>query len=153
MLTQISKSFHDFYYGGNWTGVCYHEVMKDVSREIATHRVEGFHTIAELAYHIHYYVLAATDVLSGLPLTAKDSLSFNCPVIASASDWHTLMAGLESAYKKLMSLIEALPEEKLKDAFADEKYGTYYRNLSGIVEHAHYHLGQMVFLKRLMLQS
>jgi len=50
-------------------------------------------------------------------------------------------------------LIEQLPETKLGETFSDEKYGTYYRNLHGIIEHNHYHVGQIVIIKKLLLQE
>lgn len=42
------------------------------------------------------------------------------------------------------------PEEKLKEAFVEEKYGTYQRNLEGMIEHSYYHLGQIVLIKELL---
>jgi len=50
-------------------------------------------------------------------------------------------------------LIEQLPEAKLGEIFSEEKYGTYYRNIHGIIEHTHYHLGQIVLIKKILLQS
>ncbi len=44
--------------------------------------------------------------------------------------------------------IEQLPESKLWETFSDEKYGNYYRNIHGIIEHIHYHLGQIVLIKK-----
>ena len=41
----------------------------------------------------------------------------------------------------------------LWETFADEKYGHYYRNLHGIIEHTHYHLGQIVLIKKLLQQQ
>jgi hypothetical protein len=49
--------------------------------------------------------------------------------------------------EKPATLIEALPESKLWENFTDEKCGTYYRNLHGIIEHMHYHLGQITLIK------
>jgi hypothetical protein len=43
-----------------------------------------------------------------------------------------------------------MPEEKLNDFFALEKYGTYQRNFHGLIEHTHYHLGQIAILKKLV---
>jgi len=51
------------------------------------------------------------------------------------------------------ALIEQLPDSKLRAQFTDEKYGTYYRNLQGIIEHTHYHLGQIVIIKKILAQS
>jgi len=46
-----------------------------------------------------------------------------------------------------------LPESKLSETFLDEKYGNYYRNIHGIIEHTHYHLAQIVLIKKLLLQA
>lgn len=51
------------------------------------------------------------------------------------------------------SLIEQLPESKLDEIFVDEKYGSYYRNFLGIIEHIHYHLGQIVLIKKILQDS
>jgi hypothetical protein len=45
-----------------------------------------------------------------------------------------------------------LPESKLAETFSDEKYGNYYRNIHGIIEHTHYHLGQIVLIKKILSQ-
>lgn len=51
------------------------------------------------------------------------------------------------------ALIEQMPEPKLWETFTDEKYGIYYKNLTGIIEHCHYHLGQIVLIKKILLQQ
>jgi len=35
----------------------------------------------------------------------------------------------------------------------EEKYGNYYRNFHGIIEHCHYHLGQIVLIKKMLLSG
>jgi hypothetical protein len=49
--------------------------------------------------------------------------------------------------------IEQLPEHMLWENLSDEKYGNYYRNIHGIIEHTHYHLGQIVLIKKILLQA
>jgi hypothetical protein len=49
-------------------------------------------------------------------------------------------------------LVEALPDERLRENFTDMKYGSGYRNLAGMIEHLHYHLGQITLLKTLVRQ-
>ena len=51
------------------------------------------------------------------------------------------------------ALIEIVPEKKLWEDFTDKKYGNYYRNLNGVIEHTHYHLGQIVLIKKMILQT
>ncbi|MDG1331719.1 MAG: hypothetical protein P8P74_05275 [Crocinitomicaceae bacterium] len=90
------------------------------------------------------------DVLNGKALTSKDELSFLCPEISSDADWQKIQNTAWKNAEGAALLIEGLPEDQLKEAFTDEKYGSYFRNIHGMIEHMHYHLGQIVILKRLI---
>ena len=46
-----------------------------------------------------------------------------------------------------------MPDSKLLEAFADARYGHYYRNIYVIIEQAHYHLGQIVLIKKMIWQT
>ena len=41
----------------------------------------------------------------------------------------------------------------MKENFVDEKYGTFQRNIEAMIEHSYYHLGQIVLIKKMLLQS
>jgi uncharacterized damage-inducible protein DinB len=150
---QIAKHFRDLYFGGNWTSVHLKESLANVGWQQATTKVYSFNTIASLVYHINYYVSAVLKVLQGEALTAKDQYSFDHPPIQSQEDWENLRNKTWNDAEHFAALIEQLPESKLWETFVDEKYGNYYRNLHGIIEHAHYHLGQIVLLKKLLVQQ
>jgi hypothetical protein len=92
-------------------------------------------------------------VLQGEPLNASDKYSFNLPPIQSQEDWEKLLHKTWADAENLASLIEQLPESKLAETFTDEKYGSYYRNIHGIIEHSHYHLGQIVLVKKILAKS
>lgn len=141
--SQIAKHFREVHFGGNWT---------DVTWQQATTRVHSFNTIAVLVYHMNYYVCSVTNVLQGNPLDAHDKYSFDLPPIQSQADWDNLLAKTWSDAETFANLIEQLPESRLWDDFSDNKYGNYYRNLHGIIEHCHYHLGQIVLIKKLLQQ-
>ena len=47
-------------------------------------------------------------------------------------------------------MLEKLPENRLWENIADPKYGDYYRNIQGIIEHNHYHLGQIALMKKIV---
>jgi hypothetical protein len=92
-------------------------------------------------------------VLEGGPLDAHDKYSFDHPPIESQQDWEKLLNRTWADAEKLAHLIEQMPETKLLEVFSDKKYGTYYRNIHGVIEHMHYHLGQIVLIKKLLLQA
>lgn len=150
LTQQLARHLREIHTGGNWTTVSLKEVMKGVTWQQAIEKVGDFNTIATLVFHTHYYVSATLNVLQGEALNAKDELSFNHPSINSQEDWDALLEKVWSEAERFANLIELLPEATLWEPFTDEKYGTYYRNIQGIIEHTHYHLGQIVVIKKMI---
>lgn len=150
LTAQIAKQLRDVYSGGNWTWVDVKETLKDVTWQQATTKVNSFNTIATLVFHMNSFVVAVTKVLEGGPLDANDKFSFEHPPIQSQQDWEKFVDKTYTDAETCARLIEKLPVSKLEKTFSDEKYGTYYRNITGVIEHIHYHLGQIVLLKKLI---
>ena len=150
---QIAKHLREVHFGGNWTTSNLKEHLKNVTWQQATTKVYSFNTIATLVYHIHYYVLVQLKVLEGGPLEGSDKLSFELPPITNHQEWEQFLDKVWADAETLASLIEKLSEHKLLESFTDEKYGNYYRNLHGIIEHSHYHLGQIVILKKIIVEN
>lgn len=145
---ELAKHYKQFYFGKNWTWVNMKETLSNVNWEQATRQVYSFKTILELTYHIHYFVQVALKMLDKNILEGDDSLSFNHPPIESQSNWEQFLQNMWTEAEQFIELLEELPEEKLWEIFGDEKYGTYFRNLQGTIEHGHYHLGQIVLIKK-----
>jgi len=148
---QIAKHFRDVHFGGNWTSVNLKETLADVSWQQAVTKVHDLNTIAALVYHINYYTSAVLKVLQGETLNASDKFSFDLPPIHTQTDWENLLDKTWADAENFAMLIEQLPENRFSEIFTDEKYGNYYRNIAGIIEHMHYHLGQIVIIKKLLI--
>ena len=153
LTAQIAKHFREIHFGGNWTSSNLKDNLAGVTWQQATTRVYTFNTIATLVYHINYYVSAVLRVLQGEALDASDKYSFNLPPILSQNDWEKLLNKMWSDAENFAQLVEQLPEHELWEDFTDKKYGNYYRNFHGIIEHSHYHLGQIVLIKKILLQE
>lgn len=151
--TQIARHLRQVHFGGNWTSSSLKDSLEGITWQQATTVVYSFNTIAGLVYHMNYFVSAVLQVLKGSPLDAKDSYSFNLPLIQSGDDWQKLLDKTWSDAENFASFIAQLPETKLWEDFTDDKYGSYYRNLHGIIEHIHYHLGQIVLIKKILLHQ
>ncbi|WP_316820865.1 DUF1572 domain-containing protein [Pedobacter gandavensis] len=149
-IKQIAKHFRDVHFGGNWTSVNLKETLADVDWQQATTKVADLNNIAVLVFHMNYYVSAVLKVLEGEPLNASDKLSFDLPEIHSEEDWQRLITKTLSEAESFALQIERLKEEQLFEDFIDPKYGNYYRNLQGIIEHTHYHLGQISLIKKIL---
>ena len=145
----IAKNFREVYFGGNWTYSCLKDQLKDVNYELATRKVDNTNTILGLVYHIHYYVRGVSQVLNGGKLEIKDKFSFDHPVVSSQEEWENFLKTIYDEAEQFADQIDQLHDELLFTDLDDPKWGDYYRNLHGIIEHAHYHLGQIVILKKL----
>ena len=149
----LAKHLKEVYFGGNWTWSNLNDQLQDLSWEQAVAEVYGLNSIATLVYHIDYYVGGVSQYFRGEPLGIKDKFSFDRPAIRCQEDWESLLQQARSRAAELAFQIESLPDEKLWETFSEEKYGNYYRNVLGIIEHTHYHLGQISLLKKILAQK
>lgn len=146
----IAQHFREFYKGRNWTWVWFEEVVKDISWKEATQKMGTLNSIATLVYHMHYYVRLQSHVLQGGVMKGYDMDPFHAPPITSASDWKDLQASIYAEGEAFATLVEGLTDERLEETFLEKRYGSVYRNLHGNIEHMHYHLGQIVLLKKMI---
>lgn len=146
----IAKHLREVFFGGNWTWANLKDNLEGITYERALTKPENMNSIAMLTYHIGYYVTAILRVMEGNPINAKDEFSFDVPPIQSQAEWEAMVNRILTEAESLATLIEQLPDEKLYETFVAEKYGNYYRNLHGLIEHTHYHLGQIAIIKKLV---
>lgn len=148
---QIANRFREVVLNGKWiANTNLKEQLTGLNWEQATKKIGSLNTIAALTFHIHYYIAGILQVLEGGQLTIRDKYSFDLPPILSQENWEKLTNQLWSDAEKFADLVEQMPEEKLQDAFADEKYGTYQRNIDAMIEHCYYHLGQIVLIRKML---
>lgn len=147
---QIAKHFREAYFGVNWTWVNLKETLAGVTWQQATTQVYDCNTILALVYHIHFYPRAVMNVLQGGTLDAHDKYAFSHPPIQSQEEWEQFLDNVWKEGEQFAGLVEQLPDSILEEIFTAEKYGNYYRNLDGIIEHTHYHLGQIVIIKKVL---
>ena len=113
-------------------------------------KYKTLNTIAALVFHINYYINAVLNVLQGAALNAHDRDSYSHPSIGSEQDWHNLLNKVFSDAEQFAQIIENLEDDKLDENFLDGKYGSYFRNLEGTIEHGNYHLGQISLIKKML---
>ena len=149
--SQLAKRFREVLLDGLWiANTNYKNQLSDVSWEQAVTRVGSLNTIAMLTFHIHYYIAGVKNVLEGGELEIKDQFSFDLPPIESQEQWEELLNKLWTDSEKFAALVEQIPDDKIDEVFVDEKYGTYRRNIDGMIEHAYYHLGQITLIRKLL---
>ncbi len=152
--TQIANRFREVLLNGTWVAnTNFKDQLSDVTWEQAIKKVGTFNTLAALTFHIDYYIAGILNVLEGGSLDIRDKYSFDLPPIESQEDWEKLLGKIWSDAEKFADMVEQMPEERLNEVFVDEKYGTYQRNIDGMIEHSYYHLGQVVLIKKMILRE
>lgn len=152
LAEELARQIREVHFGGNWTSVNLRDTLADVSWSEAVATISQLNTLARLVYHCNYYVQAVTKVLEGEALLAKDQFSFDAPLIQSEKEWAALTEKTWKDARHFDQLVSSLSDVRLGEIFVQEKYGSYYRNISGIIEHLHYHLGQIVLIKKMLRQ-
>ena len=150
---QIASQFQEVQLNGTWISTNLKAELSDVTWEQATTKIGTLNTIADLAFHINYYIAGVIQVLEGGTLDIRDKYSFDRPPINSQADWEKLQTKIYSDAEKFANLVAELSDEQLNEGFVEEQYGNYFRNILGMNEHSYYHLGQIVLLKKLIRES
>lgn len=126
--------------------------LSSISWEDAIKKIGDLNSIADLTFHINYYVKGILDAFSNSKLEIQDKFSFETPPINSAEDWDDLVQQFLKNAKIFVATIGVLEDEALQKPFFDERYGTLERNIEGVIEHSYYHLGQISLIKKLLSQ-
>jgi len=147
----IANRLREVFLDGKWiANTNFKELIQDVSWEQATQKVGELNTIALLTFHINYYTSGILTVLNGGDLAIHDKFSFDLPEIKQESDWRILVTEFIHTAEIFIAKVEQLDEIKLDEPFVNKKYGSFLRNLEGVIEHSYYHLGQISLLKKMI---
>ena len=137
---------------GTWiANTNWQKELKDVNLDLAMKNISNTNRIYDLAFHVLYYIKGINHFFNTDKLEIKDSLSFPSSDITNEQEWQQLKDDLIVQSELLAKSIEQLNESKLHKKFFDEKYGSYIRNIDGQIEHAYYHLGQVILLKKMLM--
>jgi uncharacterized damage-inducible protein DinB len=149
----IATHIRDCFDGENWTGVNVAYTLADVSFLEAQQRTAvSQNTIASLLHHLYYWNGIMMQRIKGINPSVPDSNGFDVDELKNENDWNGLKEKAHQSFLQLADAVKNFPEEKLFETSPTGK-SSYYKNFQGIVEHAHYHLGQIVILKKLIKQQ
>jgi len=146
----IATHIKEVYEGNNWTDVNIADTIKDINWQQAQQKTAGSsNTIASLLHHLYYWNGILMQRIKGIDPSIPDVNGYDVSELKNETDWNALKERTHQSFIQLAEAVKGFPEEKLNKTYAEAK-PSYYKNFQGIVEHAHYHLGQMVILKKLL---
>lgn len=152
-LTELlSRNLLQVYVGTNWTERNLKDVLEKITYAESNHEFSFSASIKTLAFHLHYFAKVTLEALKTGKLIAHDRDSWKAEHIDSEEKWNALIQELIQIGKDFSHHIKGMTDEEMLDFLDDPKYGSTYDNVQGIIEHHHYHLGQISLLKN-MIQS
>lgn len=150
LIGHIAQHIIDVHMGDNWTDVNIKNTLQNISlKEAITVTNASANTIAALLHHITFYNEVVLERLKGNIPFISDANGFDVPALNKENDWLDLQ---EKNYQSAQNLVEAVKqfsEEKLFEPVIANS-SSVYKTLHGVIEHTHYHLGQMVIIKNLI---
>ena len=150
----LSKRIREVLSNGKWiANTNFKDQILSLSWKQAIQKVDDLNSIAMLTFHVNYYMAGILNVLNGGELEIRDKYSFELPEIKSEKDWEIMVSEFMKNAEEFADKIEQLDESILDKPFAEEKYGSYLRNLEGFIEHSYYHLGQISLLKKMVSKN
>lgn len=147
----LSNRLREVFLDGTWiANTNYKDQLMKLDWEQAVVKFENLNSVAALTYHINYYLAGILNVFKGGNLEIHDKYSFDLPAITSQGDWTLLRESLFKNAASFAQYVESMNEEQLNEDFVDKKYGSYLRNIEGVIEHSYYHLGQVSLILKLL---
>jgi len=128
----------------------YKSQITAISWQQAIQKVNDLNSIAALTFHINYYLDGLLRALESGVLDIHDKFSFDMPPINSEDDWLKLRNEFIKNAELFINKVEDMDESMMDAPFIDERYGTYEKNINGVVEHCYYHLGQVVIIRKML---
>lgn len=148
---QLAHQFREAHLNGKWlANTNLKEQLENTAWEQANATVGDHNSIALLAFHLNYYVDGIARVLEGRPLDISDKYAFEMPPIETAEGWDAIRQKLWNDAERFARLVEQIPDENLGNPFAGLNYGSNYLNISAMIQHVYYHLGQIVLIRKLL---
>jgi hypothetical protein len=147
---QLSKFMLNAYLGKNWVEIDFKSVLADITLAEANTKIPPLNTIAAIVYHLDYYVTIVLKRLKGDMLRSNADNGFDIQTLSSVQAWRDLQEGFYMRAERFAAFVGLLDEKRLTEDFLDQTYGQNIYNIQGIIEHAYYHLGQIVLLKKMI---
>lgn len=136
---------------GKWiANTNFKEIISSIYWKDACKNVLNLNSVAQLTFHVNYYLKGLIPVFEGGELEIKDKFSFDMPEIKSKTDWDILVHEFIENSEKFIDHVEKMDEDQLNQLFVKQEYGSYARNIEAQIEHSYYHLGQISLIKKIL---
>jgi uncharacterized damage-inducible protein DinB len=144
IVDQLKAAFD----GEAWHGPALTEILDGVDAETAAaHPIPEAHSIWELVLHLRTWERVITQRIQGKALMPSGEENF--PVVQQPTDaaWREDVKTLRATHADLIQLVFSMKESQLNERVPGKDYDLRFM-LTGAVQHAAYHGGQIALLKK-----
>ncbi|MEZ4702352.1 MAG: DinB family protein [Rhodothermales bacterium] len=143
LADQIRRAVH----GPAWHGPSVREALEGITVAQAARRHDGAHTIWEIVLHIDVWQRVALRRLRGDAFEPTAEEDWPMPPRLDEPGWTDTLAGLDAGTDALTTAIAHLPASRLEEPVPGKPYALGMM-LMGVPQHAAYHAGQIVVLRK-----
>ena len=154
-ILRIVDQLNDVYEGDPWFGRSIKSILAEIGEQIAFEKPADQHSIIELLWHMinwREFTINNLDPASGKTLSYFEK-----------NDWIELDHSDKSLFQKALDKIKQTQEHLVnllklqQDELLDKKIGernyNFRKLLYGIIQHDIYHLGQIIYIKKLLVNK
>lgn len=141
---QLKRAFD----GEAWHGPALMEVLDGIDAKAAgAHPIPGAHSIWELVLHLTTWERVILVRIQGNALMPSDEENFPTIQQPTEAAWRGAVKTLRATHSELIQFVSAMQESRLNDRVPGKDYDLRFM-LTGAVQHAAYHGGQIALLKK-----
>jgi uncharacterized damage-inducible protein DinB len=134
--------------GEAWHGPALMEILDGINAQTAAaHPIPAAHSIWELVVHLSTWERVISQRIQGQEFMPSDDENFPQVHQATDSAWREAVKMLRTTHAELIQLVSAMKEPRLDERVPGKDYDLRFM-LTGAVQHAAYHGGQIALLKK-----
>ncbi len=150
----IAERLREVFLNGHWiANTNFKAQIQNLHWKQAIEKIDNLNTIAGLTYHINYYLAGLLAAFESGKLEISDKFSFDLPPLTSEGDWKKLVSDFLDNAEKFAGKVEQMEDATFDQDFINPKYGTFLRNIEGMIEHSYYHLGQIALIRKMIARK
>src|SRR2546423_3877266 len=144
-VDQLKRAFD----GEAWHGEALMEILEGVDADTAVaHPISGAHSIWELVLHLTTWERVIAHRMKGQALMPSDEENFPPVSVATDAAWREALQKLLTTHADLVQMVSSMNEAQLYEPVPGKDYALHFM-LTGAVQHAAYHGGQIALLKKI----
>ena len=141
---QLKRAFD----GEAWHGPALMEILDGIqANTAAAYPLTGAHSVWELVLHLTTWERVIARRIHGEALMPPDEENFPAMQQPTEAAWRKALKNLRTAHADLVQLVSSMNEARLNDCVPGKDYDLRFM-LTGAVQHAAYHGGQIALLKK-----